>query len=273
LALSGNTLYGTTSRGGGGSAGTVFGVNADGTGFTNLHSFTPVSGSLSTNSDGKFPYAGVVLSGNTLYGTTRYAGSGAAGTVFRLNTDGTGFTNLHSFTPVSGSLSTNSDGAYPYGGLMLSGNALFGTTEGGGSGGSGTIFKINTNGTGFANLYTFSAAVYVNSLGASTNSDGAYSYAGLLLSGNTLYGTTQQGTSRGSGAVFALTLASAPTPIPLNIQLIGSTAVLSWSDLASAFSLQAAPAVTGIYTNVPRASSPFTNAIVDSQEYFRLQSN
>ena len=115
--------------------------------------------------------------------------------------------------------------------------------------------------------------VYVNSVGASTNSDGAYPYAGLVLSGNTLYGTTQQGRRGGAGAVFALTLASAPVPIPLNIQLIDSAVVLRWNDLASAFSLQAAPAVAGVYTNVPGAVSPFTNAIARSQEFFRLQSN
>ena len=53
--------------------GTVFAVNTDGTGFTNLHSFTAASGSLVsiTNSDGASPYAGLILSGNTLYGTAR----------------------------------------------------------------------------------------------------------------------------------------------------------------------------------------------------------
>ena len=35
--------------------------------FTTLHSFTPVVSS--TNSDGAIPYAGLVLAGNTLYGT------------------------------------------------------------------------------------------------------------------------------------------------------------------------------------------------------------
>jgi len=30
------------------------------------------------------------------------------------------------------------------------------------------------------------------------------------------------------------------------------------------------PAVTGVYTNVPGAASPYTNAITGSQEFFRL---
>src|SRR5450759_5024892 len=45
------------------------------------------------------------------------------------------FTNLHSFTAPSGSNSTNSDGAVPYAGLILSGNILYGTAEQGGSSG------------------------------------------------------------------------------------------------------------------------------------------
>jgi uncharacterized repeat protein (TIGR03803 family) len=37
--LSGNTFYGTTIVGGSGHGGTVFKVNADGTGFKVLHNF------------------------------------------------------------------------------------------------------------------------------------------------------------------------------------------------------------------------------------------
>ena len=59
--------------------------------FTNLHSFTIAS-------DGGLPYAGVILSGSTLYGTTRFGGSFGNGTLFAVNTDGTGFTTLRSFT-------------------------------------------------------------------------------------------------------------------------------------------------------------------------------
>jgi uncharacterized repeat protein (TIGR03803 family) len=113
----------------------VFKVNTDGTGFTNLHSFT--------GSDGASPYAGLILSGNTLYGTARIGGSSGYGTVFAVNTDGTGFTNLYSFTATSGTLSTNSDGADPQAGLILSGNTLYGTAYYGGSSGNGTVFSLS----------------------------------------------------------------------------------------------------------------------------------
>jgi uncharacterized repeat protein (TIGR03803 family) len=112
---------------------------------TTLYSFTATSGPLSTNSDGAAPFAGLVLWGNTLYGTTFGGGNSGGGTVFAVNTDGTGFTNLHSFTASSTNSSgfyTNGDGTVPYVGLVLSGNKLYGTTEHGGSSGSGTIFSL-----------------------------------------------------------------------------------------------------------------------------------
>src|SRR4051812_33640858 len=71
--------------------------------FRTLYSFTAPSGpssttSPATNSDGGNPRAGLILSGNTLYGTTQNGGNSGYGTVFAVNIDGTGFTNLHSFT-------------------------------------------------------------------------------------------------------------------------------------------------------------------------------
>jgi uncharacterized repeat protein (TIGR03803 family) len=202
LVLSGDTLYGTASEGGSSSNGTVFAVNTDGTDFTVLHTFTATSGlaSLSsgpTNSDGALPYAGLFLSGNTLYGTAVSGGSAGHGTVFALNTDGTGFTVLHSFaaSPTnSAGLRTNSDGILPWAGVILSGNTLYGTATTGGPSGHGTVFAVNTDGTGFTVLHSFT----------DTNSDGAQPEGGLLLSGNTLYGTAEGGGSAANGVVFAL---------------------------------------------------------------------
>src|SRR5437773_141528 len=82
--------------------------------FTTLHSFTATSTNSSgvyTNGDGADPRDGLILSGNTLYGTAG-GGSSGFGTVFAVNTDGTGFTNLHSFT-------YDSDGDGPTPGLVL----------------------------------------------------------------------------------------------------------------------------------------------------------
>src|ERR1019366_10459933 len=98
--------------------------------FTTLHSFTAISASPPfTNSDGTYPHAGLILAGNTLYGTAEYGGSSGHGTVFAVNTDGTGFTNLHSFKAWDLYTGTNSDGGYPQAALILSGNTLYGTAE------------------------------------------------------------------------------------------------------------------------------------------------
>src|ERR1039458_8956501 len=205
LILSGNTLYGTASQGGSWGSGTVFAVTTDGSDFTNLHSFTATSGSYPnyTNSDGNNPSAGLILAGNTLYGTASSGGTNGNGAVFAINTDGTSFTNLHSFSAeATNSLGrhTNSDGYNPVANLILSGNTLYGTASEGGTNGYGTVFAVNTNGTGFTNLHSFTATT--GSL--STNSDGATPVAGLILSGNTLYGTAGSGGTNGNGTVFAV---------------------------------------------------------------------
>ncbi len=186
LILSGNTLYGTAVGGGASGNGTIFAVNTDGTGFTNLHSFTALLSPSATNSDGSHPYAALMLSENTLYGTASQGGSSGDGTVFALNTDGTGFINLHNFTVNF----TVNEGAWPQAALVFSGSILYGTAEVGGPLGSGTVFAVNTNGTGFTNL---SFAV-------------DHPFAGLILSGNTLYGTSHSGGSGGIGSVFAVNI-------------------------------------------------------------------
>jgi uncharacterized repeat protein (TIGR03803 family) len=193
LILSGNTLYGTTSVGGVNGSGTVFAINPNDKSFTNLYNFT--ANSLDANSDGLVPNGGLILSGGTLYGTAELGGTNAFGTVFAVNTNGLNFSTLHHFS--------NLDGSHPQAGLILSGNTLYGTTATGGANGPGTVFAISTNGMGFTNLYSFSAEA-TNALGIYTNFDGATPVACLVLSGNTLYGTAYNGGPNGVGTVFAI---------------------------------------------------------------------
>jgi uncharacterized repeat protein (TIGR03803 family) len=208
VILSGGTLYGTTYEGGVPSfLGVVFGVNTDGTGYRNLHTFALDHEQKSE----------LTLSGNTLYGTTSgggiyFNGRGSGfGTVFKVNTDGTGYTELHKFTPTTtNSLGayTNSEGAVPFpnGGVVLSDSTLYGTTSEGGSGGNGTVFAVNIDGTGFKTLHAFTASGFNFNTreyggGASTNTDGSGA-GGLILSGSTLYGVTGGGGPAGSGTIF-----------------------------------------------------------------------
>jgi uncharacterized repeat protein (TIGR03803 family) len=255
LVLSSNTLYGTTYHGGGQQGGTVFKVSTGGSGFTFLHTFTG-------GSDESGPAAGLILSGNTLYGTVdggRGSTVGSLGTVFKVNTDGAGFATLHSFTGGVG-------GEWPEGGLILSGNTLYGTTESGGASGKGMVFKVGTDGTGFAGLYSFTGG-----------NDGANPQAGLVLSGNTLYGTTQNGGSSGQGTVFSLALAPVSAP-QLAIIRAGANVSLTWPTNAAGFTLQsttnlALPAAWAAVSRGPvvvDGQNAVTNPISGAWQFYRL---
>jgi uncharacterized repeat protein (TIGR03803 family) len=300
LILSGTNLYGTASIGGSWGAGTVFAVSTNGMGFRVLHHFTGgsdganpqaaliLSGNtlygttptslFAIHTDGtgftvltnRGSYAGLLLSSNTLYGTSFYGGSWGAGTVFALSTNGTGFTVLHNFRAAPFG---NSDGANPRAGLILLGNTLYGTAEYGGTSGDGTVFAIHTDGTGFANLYSFTVtypfdiAPFVT---VYTNTDGALPQAGLTLSGNTFYGTTTLGGSWGTGTLFSLSFAP-----KLTLTRSGTNVILSWPTSVPGFDytgyiLQSAPAITGPFTNLPGMTSPYTNPIAGAQ-FFRLK--
>jgi uncharacterized repeat protein (TIGR03803 family) len=134
-------LYGETYAGGAPDLGTVFKIAPDGT-ETLLHTFAG-----GTN-DGSKPFGGVVRdkSGN-LYGTTFSGGASEMGTVYEIEPNGT-MTFLHSFAG-------GTDGALPVAGLFRDrrGN-LYGTTSGGGTGGTGTVFRLAPDGSETV-LYSF----------------------------------------------------------------------------------------------------------------------
>jgi len=54
-----------------------------------------------TASEGINPLTGVLVSGNTLYGTAVNGGNGNSGTVFAISINGTGLTVLHHFAAVA----------------------------------------------------------------------------------------------------------------------------------------------------------------------------
>jgi uncharacterized repeat protein (TIGR03803 family) len=161
--------------------------------FMPLYSFSAID-VYGTNGDGDNPEGGLILAGDTLYGTTFNGGNFAFGTVFAVHTDGTGFTNLYNFTG-------GTDGGQPMTGLILSGHTLYGTTYIYGGFGNGTVFAINTDGACFTNVYNFTA---FNGSPSNTNSDGANPEGELILSGDTLYGTAYNGGLFGYGAVFSV---------------------------------------------------------------------
>ncbi len=282
LVLSGKTLYGTTESAGPTGNGTVFKVNTDTTGFTNLHNFSYTSSAYPyTNNDGAVPLAGVALSGNSLYGTTYYGGTGGVGTIFGVHTDGTGFSNLHSFSPTNGPNSTNIDGAQPVAGLLAVGNTLFGTAGLGGNGGNGTVFSVNTSGSGFMTLYDFTAT---SANFPFSNGDGADPLGAVVLSGTTVYSTTAGGGNTGDGTVFALGNLTVPVTIGpalpiLQIALIGNDDdIVFWPTSVSNYLLQTKSSLTsGIWSNITTGITivgtnyVYTNALGGQTAFFRLE--
>jgi len=203
LVLAGGSLFGTTYGGGTWGNGVVYTLQTNGSGFAVLRQLS--AGNYDpddywTNGDGASPEAGLVLSGTNLYGAAYLGGANGSGTVFRLGTNGVGFTLLRTFPLSNPNTGVNAGGANPYGALILSGTNLYGTAEAGGANGNGTVFVMGTNGGGYTALKAFSAT----DANAGTNTDGAYPDGTLLLSGTNLYGTTSGGGFWNNGSVFVI---------------------------------------------------------------------
>ena len=179
------TLYGATKEGGAFDSGTVFTLGTDGGDYEVLYDFGRVTG------DGAMPGALVAGADRDLFGTTLSSGN-HHGTVFRLRTDGSGYLQLHEFTGTLG------DGATPEVGLIQGADgALYGTTLRGGSRqDAGTVYRVNTDGTGYRVLRRFSV---ISSVVFLFSSDGQQ--PGPLVQGATgkLYGITTYGGTTGQG--------------------------------------------------------------------------
>ena len=244
-------LYGATCNGGGTNlvtgnlssstnVGTVFRLNKDGGDFTILKSFFSWASGQSTSlkTNGYFPYGQLVQGTNgALFGTTSAGGQDSGGTIYALNTDGSGFSFLRQLT--------NAIGGAPLSGMTLGSDGyLYGTTFDGGASNSGTIFRIGQDGGGFAivtnlafgqgcaatvmeatdgNLYGTTQLGGYSSDGtifklaksgdgfstiksfSASGGDGQSGYAGLLVaSDGALYGSTRLGGEQGAGTVFSL---------------------------------------------------------------------
>ena len=104
------------------------------------------------------------------------------------------------------------------------------------------------------------------------DSDGAEPLAGLILSGNTLYGTAPFGGSSGNGTVFSLFI-----PPKLTVISSGTFVILTWPTNATGFTLRSTTNIVSIVwtTNssapvVVNGQNEVTNLISDTQQFFRL---
>ena len=253
LIHDGTHLFGMTYYGGQGSpgGGVIFRVGADGSAYTNL-------AILDVYTNGVFPYNSLTVVGTDLYGMVTQGGGGADGIIFRMDKNGHGFSNLHSF------VNNSINGAFPHGALTYDGTKLYGMTKSGGPK-RGVIFSINPNGTGYTNLHYFSGGVAdglapegnvlilgsklfgLTVLGGAYNmgvafkmdtdgrnfailhhfgsgsGDGVSPNGSLLLHNSRLYGVTSYGGTNGMGVIFSSPLDPPPNRAPTNIVLTGAT--------------------------------------------------
>ena len=130
-------------------------------------------------------YNDLVTDGTWLYGMTPNGGSANLGAIFKIKTDGSGYTKLLDFDGAN-------RGSLPHGSLTISGSTLFGMTSAGGTNALGVIFKMNMDGTGFTKLLDFD------------NSSGASPQGSLTISGSTLFGMNYVGGANGGGVIFKI---------------------------------------------------------------------
>jgi len=253
IQASNGNLYGTASDlGTANSYGTVFSITPTGK-FTVVHQFN--------NTDGAYPFAGLVLgSDGNFYGQTDLGGAsayGAFGTVFKMTPSGE-VTTLHSFE--------QTDGDNPVSRLVEGPDGNFyGTASYGGTHPNfGTIFQITPSGT-FTTLHNFDST------------DGSAPYAGLIQATDGKFyaetfvgGTINTVCWGGCGTVYSLSMGFGPfvEALPVSAK-VGAVVDVLGTNLTGATSVtfNGAPAVfiikspTEITANVPSGATTGTISV------------
>lgn len=187
LATNGR-FYGSVTQGGASGFGTIFELTKEGH-LTTLYNFC----TQGDCPDGSHPVGQLIqASDGNIYGTTHTGGNNACsqgcGTIFQMTLTGA-LTTIHAFN--------NTDGEYPYGGVVEGSNGVFyGTTPAGGTNQDGTAFSTTASGT-FSVLHNFDGTDCSNAYGLILGSDGNF------------YGTSVYGGKKLAGTIFQLTPAGA----------------------------------------------------------------
>jgi len=196
--------YGLSLAGGLYGNGALIQISPSGS-YSVSHSFTTSEG---------LPTSTLVVGddGSVVAGTQEVVTNGvqiADGEILNISAAGA-YTVLHRFAPVTNPENpdwwipyVNEDGAGYTRVVQAADGTIYGTKSAGGAAGSGTIFKISTDGI-FSILHSFSAVDptnYVNGDGATPS----FAEGSLLLAvDGTLYGLTTYGGAYGAGVVFKI---------------------------------------------------------------------
>jgi uncharacterized repeat protein (TIGR03803 family) len=238
---SAGNIYGALAGQSDSRSGTIYKLDAaHNYALTTLHTFA--------YSDGASPHAVIMDSAGNLYGTTWLGGANEFGTVFKLDAGNNyALTTLHDFA--------SGEGTNPFAPPIAdSAGNLYGTTEGGGASGHGTVFKLEAdNNYALTTLHDFAGG-----------SEGSEPLGALLAdSAGNLYGTTWHGGAGdrlfGGGVVFRLMVkatVSGTTTIckgssaTIQAALAGTGPFsLTWSDGFVQSGVTAGPAVRTVSPN------------------------
>lgn len=179
LLLSSGKLWGTTTRSASASegTGTIFSINPDGTGYSEIHDLT-----LSEGSD---PRTGLLENNGKIWGTAASGGENDAGSIFSVNTDGTDFSVFYSFAKTM-------DARTPRGSLVEKNGKIFGISRSGGTSGNGAIYSFNTDGSAYEVAHSFNDAPPT----------GFFPQTTLIQVGERLFGTNRSGGNEDYGVLF-----------------------------------------------------------------------
>jgi len=219
LADPAGDLFGVTQEGGAYGKGTVFEIAKTAGGYAS----TPTVLVSFNGTNGADPTRPLIFDRfYDLYSTTAQGGAYNDGTVFEIaNTGGFG---SYASTPTTLVSFNGSDGAQPFGGVIMdTAGDLFGTTAAGGASGNGTVFEIANT------IVPFNPGRYAATPTVLVSFSGGYSdsLSGLIADARgDLFGTTTNLTAGGdnNGTVFEITkTASGYTSAPLLIDAFNGT--------------------------------------------------
>ena len=199
------SLWGTTMGGGVNHAGTVFKVDQTNGVLTTMVDF---AGQVSGTNRGANPESALVSDGKgNFWGTTFGGGADGLGTIFEIKASTGALATTVDFSGPAGA----SRGANPEAALTSDGAGnLWGTTNGGGLNGVGTVFEVSATSGALTSAFDFT--------GSGGAFPGANPRGSLLLTGSGFYGTASTGGvtltngSANAGEVFLTSLSGfAPT--------------------------------------------------------------